>query len=128
MVDVRIGVRYINRMMVLFLYIWTREHLSDQKSGSLLRERERCVLHKTVDMQMEQQTSETDSGHRRAERCGAGDTGQTEYYFHKLLKVTLLFSVVWNMAVFALTPVIMPFFDVAPETRRDGNVGRKVTR
>lgn len=48
---------------------------------------------------------------------GAGDTGQAEYYFHKLLKVTLLFSVVWNMAVFALTPVIMPFFDVAPETR-----------
>lgn len=31
--------------------------------------------------------------------------------------VTLLFSVVWNTAVFALTPVIMPFFDVAPETR-----------
>lgn len=37
---------------------------------------------------------------------GAGDTGQAEYYFHKLLKVTILFSVVWNTAVFALTPVI----------------------
>lgn len=48
---------------------------------------------------------------------GAGDTGQAEYYFHKLLKVTLLFSVVWNTSVFVLTPVIMPFFDVAPETR-----------
>ena len=48
---------------------------------------------------------------------GAGDAGQAEYYFHKLLKVTLLFSVVWNTAVFALTPVIMPFFDVTPETR-----------
>lgn len=48
---------------------------------------------------------------------GAGDAGQAEYYFHKLLKVTLLFSVVWNTAVFALTPVIMPFFDVAPKTR-----------
>ncbi len=48
---------------------------------------------------------------------GAGDDGQAAYYFHKLLKITLLFSVVWNTAVFALTPVIMPFFDVAPETR-----------
>ncbi|WP_286081210.1 MATE family efflux transporter [Parablautia intestinalis] len=48
---------------------------------------------------------------------GAGDTGEAEYYFHKLLKVTLLFSVIWNTVVFALTPVIMPFFDVAPETR-----------
>ncbi len=48
---------------------------------------------------------------------GAGDAKAAEYYFHKLLKVTLLFSVVWNTAVFALTPVIMPFFDVAPETR-----------
>ncbi len=49
---------------------------------------------------------------------GAGDAGQAEYYFHRLLKVTLLFSVVWNTAVFAVTPVIMPFFDVAPETGR----------
>ena len=32
--------------------------------------------------------------------------------------ITLLFSVVWNTAVFAVTPVIMPFFDVAPETRK----------
>ena len=48
---------------------------------------------------------------------GAGDAGQAEYYFHKLLKVTLLFSVVWNTVVFAVTPAIMPFFDVAPETR-----------
>lgn len=48
---------------------------------------------------------------------GAGDAGQAEYYFHKLLKVTLLFSVVWNTAVFAVTPIMMPFFDVALETR-----------
>ena len=32
-----------------------------------------------------------------------------------LLQITLLLSVVWNTAVFALTPVIMPFFDVALE-------------
>ena len=49
--------------------------------------------------------------------AGAGDDRQAAYYFHKLLKITLLFSAVWNTAVFALTPVIMPFFNVAPETR-----------
>ncbi len=49
---------------------------------------------------------------------GAGDVGQAEYYFHRLLKLTVLFSVVWNTAVFAVTPVIMSFFDVAPETGR----------
>lgn len=48
---------------------------------------------------------------------GAGDLEQAEYFFHELLKITLMFSVVWNTAVFALTPVIMPFFDVAQETR-----------
>lgn len=49
---------------------------------------------------------------------GAGEDSQAEYYFHRLLKITLLMSVVWNMVIFALTPVMMPFFDVAPETRR----------
>lgn len=49
---------------------------------------------------------------------GAGDTGQAEYYFHKLLKITLAVSVVWNAAVFALTPAVLHFFDVEPETKR----------
>lgn len=49
---------------------------------------------------------------------GAGDERQAEYYFCRLLKITLLFSIAWNAVVFALTPAMMPFFDVAPETRR----------
>ena len=49
---------------------------------------------------------------------GAGDTAQAEYYFHKLLKITLIVSIVWNALIFALTPAVMPFFDVAPETRK----------
>lgn len=49
---------------------------------------------------------------------GAGETGQAEQYFRRLLKITLFMSVAWNGAVFALTPVILPFFDVAPETRQ----------
>lgn len=49
---------------------------------------------------------------------GSGDAGQAEYYFRKLLKITLLISVVWNVVIFALTPVAMQFYDVAWETKR----------
>lgn len=49
---------------------------------------------------------------------GAGETAQAEYYFHKLIKITLVVSIVWNALVFALTPAVMPFFDVEPETRK----------
>lgn len=49
---------------------------------------------------------------------GSGDTVQAEYYFRKLMKVTLLFSVAWNVFVFALTPVVMQFYDVAGETKK----------
>lgn len=49
---------------------------------------------------------------------GSGDISQAEYYFYKLLKITLLFSIVWNVFVFILTPVIMQFYDVTWETKR----------
>ena len=49
---------------------------------------------------------------------GAGDPTQAEHYFQKLIRITLLLSVIWNAVVFAVTPVIMPFFDVAEETKR----------
>lgn len=49
---------------------------------------------------------------------GAGDTQAAEYYFKKLLKINLLFSVVWNGLIFALTPVLMQFYSLAEETRR----------
>lgn len=48
---------------------------------------------------------------------GSRDTEQAEYYFQKLLKITILMSVVWNAAVFALTPFVMKFYDVAEETK-----------
>lgn len=48
---------------------------------------------------------------------GSRDTEQAEYYFRKLLKITILMSVVWNAAVFALTPFVMKFYDVAEETK-----------
>ena len=49
---------------------------------------------------------------------GAGDTQAAEYYFKKLLKITLLFSVGWNGLIFALTPIIMQFYSVAEETKQ----------
>ena len=49
---------------------------------------------------------------------GSRDTEQAEYYFRKLLKITLLISVVWNVLVFALTPLVIQFYDVSEETKR----------
>lgn len=48
---------------------------------------------------------------------GAGDTQAAEYYFKKLLKINLLFSVIWNGLIFALTPVLMQFYSLAEETK-----------
>lgn len=49
---------------------------------------------------------------------GSRDIEQAEYYFRKLLKITLLISVVWNALVFALTPLVMQFYDVLDETKK----------
>lgn len=49
---------------------------------------------------------------------GSGDTEQAEYYFGKLIKITLLISIIWNIAIFALTPLIMQFYEVTEETKR----------
>ncbi len=49
---------------------------------------------------------------------GSRDTDQAEYYFRKLLKIMLLISVVWNVLVFALTPLVMQFYDVSDETKK----------
>ena len=49
---------------------------------------------------------------------GAGDTEAAEYYFHKLLKITLVFATVWNLFIFALTPVVLHFYTLEPETKQ----------
>lgn len=48
---------------------------------------------------------------------GAGDSGQAEYYFHKLLKITIAFAIGWNGLIFALTPVLMHFYALEPQTK-----------
>lgn len=49
---------------------------------------------------------------------GAGEVEQAQMYFKKLTKITLLFAIAWNALVFAVTPVLMHFSALAPETRR----------
>lgn len=48
---------------------------------------------------------------------GLGDTDQAQYYFKKLLKITIVFSLVWNMAVFAATPFAVWIFAVDEQTK-----------
>lgn len=48
---------------------------------------------------------------------GAGDSTQAEYYFKKLLKITIAFAIGWNGLIFALTPVLMHFYALEPQTK-----------
>ena len=49
---------------------------------------------------------------------GAGDTEQAEYYFKRLLRLTLRFSLVWNSLIFFATPLFLHFCALAGETKR----------
>ncbi|MCM1253325.1 MAG: MATE family efflux transporter [Clostridium sp.] len=49
---------------------------------------------------------------------GTGNTEAAEYYFKKLIKLTLLISTVWNLFIFILTPVFLHFYSLSPETKR----------
>lgn len=49
---------------------------------------------------------------------GAGDIEQAELYFKKLTKITLIFAIIWNGLIFAVTPVLMSFYALEEETKR----------
>lgn len=49
---------------------------------------------------------------------GAGDTEAAEYYFRKLLKLTVALSAIWNVLVFLGTPFIMRYYALSEETKR----------
>lgn len=49
---------------------------------------------------------------------GAGDTEQAEYYFKRLLRLTLRFSLLWNALTFFATPLLLHFYALAEETKR----------
>ena len=49
-------------------------------------------------------------------RCmGAGDTEAARYYMNKMVRITLLSSVVWNGLIFAVTPLFMQFYPLDNE-------------
>ena len=49
---------------------------------------------------------------------GAGDIDAAERAFKKLLRITLVFSLIWNALVFALTPLLMQAYALEAETKR----------
>lgn len=49
---------------------------------------------------------------------GAGEIEQAESYFKKLMKITLVFSILWNVLFFAVTPLLLSFYALAEETKR----------
>lgn len=49
---------------------------------------------------------------------GAGAIEQAELYFKKLMKITLVLAIIWNVLIFAVTPVLLSFYALAEETKR----------
>lgn len=44
---------------------------------------------------------------------GAHKIDEAQYYFRKLMKLTLVLSIIWNVLIFILTPVFMQFYNVS---------------
>ncbi len=49
---------------------------------------------------------------------GKSDTIAADAYFKKLTRITLLFSSVWNLLIFLLTPLFMKAYVLEPETKQ----------
>lgn len=49
---------------------------------------------------------------------GNRDTQAAEVYFKKLMKITLLLSMAWNLLIFLLTPLFMRFYALEPDTKQ----------
>ena len=48
---------------------------------------------------------------------GANETDEAEYYFKKLMKITVIASVAWNVIILAATPLAMMAYDLSAETK-----------
>ena len=49
---------------------------------------------------------------------GANQVKEAEHYFRKLMKLTLVLSIIWNVIIFVITPIFMQFYQVSEETRQ----------
>ena len=47
---------------------------------------------------------------------GSGNQEQAKYYFKKLNKLAIVLSIVWNLIVLAITPLLMHFYQLSSET------------
>ena len=47
---------------------------------------------------------------------GAGDTVAADFYFKKLSRITVVFSVIWNGIVFLITPALLQFYSLSGGT------------
>lgn len=48
---------------------------------------------------------------------GKKNVSQADYYFKKLMKITIAFSVIWNLFIFLMTPVFLRFYVLEPATK-----------
>ena len=49
---------------------------------------------------------------------GKGDVEAADWYMHKLLRLTVLLCVVWNLFILAIVPLILPLYQVSDEAKR----------
>lgn len=47
----------------------------------------------------------------------AGDSAQAEMYFSKLLKISIIFAVIWNALILAATPLLLRYYNLGEETK-----------
>lgn len=48
---------------------------------------------------------------------GAKDTDSANYYFKKLNKIALVLSILWNILIFAITPLIVQYSAISPDAK-----------
>ncbi len=49
---------------------------------------------------------------------GAGDREAADWYMRKLTRLSLMLALAWNVMVMILTPLLLPLYDLTPETKR----------
>ena len=49
---------------------------------------------------------------------GADDPEAADWYMRKLTRLSLLLAIAWNVIVMILTPLLLPLYDLSPETKR----------
>lgn len=48
---------------------------------------------------------------------GAKDIDNAHYYFKKLMKITVIFSIIWNVFILFITPLFLQYYQLSSETK-----------